>query len=269
MSISEPVHFFDLYSDLPGASKSWSPNTLKVRAVLNFKGIPYTQSWISYPDIKPLMISLGVPPNEEGMPYTLPAIIHKSSVTSNPNGALMDSLPIVLHLDKTFPSPSVFPSGDASYALVLAVQRLCSLLRPVFATLVIPRVAGILDDRGQKYFHETRSAAFGKPLSEVRPTDKESLDELWKLAETEAVALIQMLKGREEKKGPFFEGEKAGYADLLLASQLAFVDRLDSELFDKFLQLGDGVFKALYEACLPWLLGQGEDKEWPVPSSSS
>ncbi|KAL4993630.1 hypothetical protein BDV10DRAFT_22327 [Aspergillus recurvatus] len=262
------VHFFDLYSDFPGASKSWSPNTLKVRAVLNFKGIPYTQSWISYPDIKPLLTSLDVPPNREGRPYTLPAIIHKSSVTSNANGALMDSLPIVLHLDKTFPSPSVFPSGDASYALVLAVQRLCLLFRPVFATLVIPRVVGHLDDRGQKYFHETRSAMFGKPLPEVRPTDQESLDELWKLAETEAAVLIQMLKGREGKKGPFLEGENAGYADLLLASQLAFVDRFDPELLDKFLRLGDGVFKALYEACLPWLEGQGEDKEWPVPLSS-
>ena len=265
----EPVHFFDLYSDLPGPAKSWSPNTLGVRAVLNFKGIPYTQSWISYPDIKPLITGLGLPPNREGIPYTLPAIIHRSSVTSNPNGALMDSLPIVLHLDKTFPSPSVFPSGDASYALVLAVQKGCKLLRPVISKLVIPRVVEHLDDRGQKYFNETRSAWFGKPLAQVHPTDQASLDELWKLAETEAAVLIHMLKGRDGKKGLFFEGEKAGYADLLFASQLAFINRFNPELFKKFLQLGDGEFKTLYEACLPWLEGQGEDREWPVPSCSS
>ncbi|KAJ5119703.1 hypothetical protein N7448_010372 [Penicillium atrosanguineum] len=62
MASPEPVHFFDITSTLPGASKSWSPNTLKVRAALNFKGIPYTQSWISYPDIKPLITGLDLPP---------------------------------------------------------------------------------------------------------------------------------------------------------------------------------------------------------------
>jgi glutathione S-transferase len=237
--------------------------------VLNFKGIPYTQSWISYPDVKPLVTGLGLPPNEQGRPYTLPAIIHKSSVTSNPNGAMMDSLPIVMHLDKVFPSPPLFPSGDASYALLVAVGKILSLVEPAFRPLIIPRVADHLDPRGQKYFHETRSASLGKPLSEVRPTDKESLDELWKLAETESAALIKMLKGMEGKKGPFFEGEKPGFADLLLACHLTFIRRFDKELFEKFLGLGNGEMKALYKACLPWFEGQGEDKEWPIPQAAS
>ncbi|RDW67483.1 glutathione S-transferase family protein [Aspergillus mulundensis] len=267
MATTEAVHFFDLYSDLPVPSKSWSLNTLKVRAVLNLKGIPYTQSWMSYPDIKPLITGLGLPPNAQGLPYTLPAIIHKGSVTSNPSGALMDSLPIVQHLDKAFPGPSIFPSGDASFALVLSVEKILGGLWPVFRHLIVPRVAGHLDPRGQEYFIETRSKAFGKPLDEIRPTDQESLDELWKIAETETAVLIRMLKGREGKKGVFFEGEEAGYADLLLASYLAFVERFDQELFGKFMGLGDGEFRELYGACLPWLEGQGVEKEWPVSSA--
>ncbi|KAH8803650.1 hypothetical protein F5884DRAFT_806122 [Xylogone sp. PMI_703] len=269
MAVSEPVHFFDLYSDFPGGSKSWSPNTLKTRAVLNFKGIPYTQSWISYPDVKPLVTGLGLSANEQGRPYTLPAIIHKPSVTTNPNGALMDSLPIALHLDKVFPSPPLFPSGDASYVVFLAVRKLGSLLEPAYRPFIIGRVPDHLDPRGEKYFHETRSAEVGKPLSQLRPTDKESVDKLWKLAETESETLTTMLKGKEGKKGPFFEGEKAGYADLILACHLAFIERFDKELFEKFLNLGDGEFKTLYTACAPWLEGQGEDEEWPAPHAAS
>jgi glutathione S-transferase len=242
---------------------------LKIRAVLNFKGIPYTQSWISYPDIKPLAISLGLPPNQEGRPYTLPAIIHKSSVTSHPSGAMMDSLKIAAHLDKVFPSPPLFPSGDASYALFVAVSKIMSLLEPGFRPFIIPRVVDHLDPRGQKYFHETRSAALGKPLSEVRPTDKDTIDRLWRLVETESVALIKMLKGMERKEGPFLEGKKPGYADLFLACQLAFIERFDKELFGKFLDLGDGEIAALYHACLPWLEGQGGDKEWVIPPDTS
>ncbi|KAJ5595602.1 uncharacterized protein N7459_001810 [Penicillium hispanicum] len=285
--MADPVHFFDLFSDQPGphatprsngstighpnltyadlgASKSWSHNTLKTRAVLNFKGIPYVQSWISYPDIKDILTGLSVPPNEQGRPYTLPAIIHKSTVISNPHGAMMDSLTIAMHLDKVFPSPPLFPSGDASYALLIAVTKIMSLIEPGFRPLIIPRVPDHLDPRGQRYFHQTRSAALGKPLSEVRPTDKESLDNLWNLVKTNSATLIEMLHGTESKKGPFFEGEKAGYADLVYASQLAFIERFDKELFEKILGLGSGEIKDLYEACLPWLEGQGEDKEWSL-----
>ncbi|RAK96838.1 glutathione S-transferase family protein [Aspergillus ibericus CBS 121593] len=269
MADAEPVHFFDLYSDFPGPSKSWSPNTLKVRTVLNFKGIPYTQSWISYPDVKPLVTGLGLGPNEQGIPYTLPTIIHKASVTSNPHGAMMDSLPIVLHLDQVFPSPPLFPSGDASYALLLAVNKIITLHGPGFRQLIIPRVVDHLDPRGQEYFRETRSAHFGKPLAEVRPTDQESLDQLWQLLEKESATLIQMLQGREGKNGPFFEGETPGFVDLLLSCHLAFIERFDRELFDKFVGQGRGELKALYQACLPWLEGQGEDKEWPIPQAAS
>lgn len=286
MADSKPVHLFDITSTLqglsllnvsqipkpnphpnPGSSKPWSPNTLKVRAVLNFKKIPYTQSWVSYPDIAPLLQSLEVPPNTAGTPYTLPAIVHKASITSGPNGAMMDSLPIIQHLDKTYPSPPLFPSGDASYALVLAVGKIASLMAPAFRQLIIPCVVDSLDPRGAEYFTRTRTAAFGKPLADVRPKDKESIDALWQLVEKESAALLEIYTGREGKKGPFIEGEKPGYADLVLSCQIAFFQRFDTELFEKFLALGEGQFRALYRACLPWLEGQGEEVEWSGASA--
>lgn len=189
-------------------------------------------------------------------------------MTSNPSGALTDSIPIALHLDKTFPSPPLFPSGDASYALFVAVAKIMTLIEPGFRPFVVPRVPAHLDAQGKQYFTETRSAAFGKPLVDVLPTDKETVDKLWKLVETESAPLVKMLKGKEHKKGPFFEGEKAGFADLWVACHLAFIERFDKELFGKILGLGNGEIKALYEACLPWLEGQGEEKDWPIPQAA-
>ena len=231
--------------------------------MLNFKGIPYTQSWISFPDIKPLVTGLDLPPNKHRVPYTLPAIIH-NSVTTNPHGAMMDSLPIIEHLDKVFPSPPLFPSGDASYALFIAVEKIASLIVPAISARVLPRVPDGLDPRGREYFIRTRTEWFKKPLAEVLPTDQEKIDELWTLVEEQSKALIEMLQGREGKKGPFFEGETPGFADLFLACRVAFLERFDQELFKKLVDLGNGEIRTLYEACLPWLEGQGEEKEWPV-----
>lgn len=178
---------------------------------------------------------------------------------------MMDSLPIVLHLDKVFPSPPLFPSGDASYALFVALGKVAGGMGPGIRQLVIPNVPQHLDPRGQEYFNRTREVSFGKPLSEVRPKDQAGLDEIWKTVEAESQTLVSMLKGRDGKKGPFFEGEKVGYADLMICCVLAFFERMDPVFFEKLIGLGDGELKALWDACRPWLEGQGEEKEWPIP----
>lgn len=255
---------------ISGPSKSWSPNTLKIRAVLNYKNIPYTQSFLSFTDIKPLFTSLDLPPNNEAFVYTLPVIVNKASAspTQNPHGAIKDSLPIALHLEKLFPSPSILPSGDASYALLVAVDRLMDLIYSAFWRLIPPLVVGHIDPRGQEYFHESRTKFLGGPLPEVRRAALEDFNELWKLIETESAPLIKILKGKEGKKGPFFEGEKPGLADFWLVSLWAFVERFDKELFGKIVGLGDGEFGRLYDASRPWLEGQGVEKEWVAPASS-
>ncbi|KAF7163459.1 hypothetical protein CNMCM5623_008360 [Aspergillus felis] len=264
MASDSPVHFFDITSTLPGSSKSWSPNTLKTRMVLNYKRISYTQSWVSYPDIAPLLISLAVPANPDGIRYTLPAINHRPTVKSNPTGTLVDSFPIACHLEQHYPTPSLFPSGDASYALTIAVQKLMSSAVDKARPLIVPNVADILDDKGREYFIETRSVSFGKPLSEVRPRDPQRVKEATDEIKKEMEVLAQMLRGRPGKTGPFFEGDKPGYADFIVASFLAWVERSDKELWRELLDAGQGEFKALWEASIPWVEGQGEEKDWPV-----
>lgn len=180
---------------------------------------------------------------------------------------MMDSLPIVEHLDHVFPDRPLFPSGDASYALFLAVNRLVLAMGPAIRSMVIPRVPHHLDPRGQEYFVRTRTESFGKPLAEIRPTEEGEIAEIYETMTKGCMAFVTILKGREGKKGPFFEGETAGYADLFFVSHLAFFHRFDRELWEHVMGLGDGELRALWDACLPWLEGQGEEKEWPIPNA--
>lgn len=280
-----PVHFFDVQSKLPGSPsprppliqdqsltnsladniKAWSFNTNKTRLVLNYKGIPYTQSFISYPEITPLLRSLQVTSYPEGpFAYTLPAIYHPPSVKVNPSGAMMDSLPIAIHLDRLYPDRPLWPNGDASYALTIAVGKLVSNAALKSLVLVIPRVPKLLDRKGREYFIKTRSAMFGKPLSELRPADAESLRVTTESIKREVETLAQMLRGRYGKSGPFFEGETASYADFILMAYLAWTEKLDKDLWGELMGVGRGELRALWDACLPWLYGQGQTTKWKI-----
>jgi glutathione S-transferase len=176
-----------------------------------------------------------------------------------------DSLPIALHLDGMFPAPEyplLFPN-EGSYGLALAVQKFVTGAIAKGMTIVIPKVADILDDRGAVYFHRTRKERFGKPLAEVAPKGKE-LDATWKALKKEMEILANMLKGGEGKKGPFFEGDQAGYADFLVVSFLAWFERADHKDWEILMGIGEGEFRRLWHACLPWLEGQGEEKPWNI-----
>lgn len=243
--------------------------------VLNYKGIPYTQSYIPYPDIKPLLQSLSIPPRTTTrIPYTLPAIIHPETIKSNPTGTMNDSWPIALHLDKTFPAPEyppLFPSGRASHALAVAVQNIIAGMIYKSRRILMPKAPVFLDERAKEYYHATRTSKemFGIPLDQLLARGDE-LEEEWKgmLAETEV--LVDMLKGhqgKEESAGPFFEGDKPSYADFLVVSFIAWAERADKKDWERLVSAGDGELLRLWEACLPWVNGQGEEKTTDIPKA--
>ncbi|KAK2759910.1 hypothetical protein FQN54_002645 [Arachnomyces sp. PD_36] len=273
MASQEKLHFLDITSSLPVPQKSWSPNTLRTRMILNYKQIPYTQSYISYPDIAPLLKSYSLQPLTTGkMPYTLPAITHPKSITATPSGTMNDSWPIALHLDKTFPAPEyppLFPSGRASHALAVAVQGIISSLIMRSRRMLIPKVPDILDKAGAEYYRYTRSwkSVYGLPLDQLLAKGEE-LEMEWRGFIADLEVVVKMLKGhqgKEEVDGPFFEGDRPGYADFLMVSFFAFVERTDKADFERMMGVGEGELRRLYEACLPWVNGQGEEKSIDIP----
>ena len=144
------------------------------RFALNYKGVPYETVFVSYPDIRELVISFGAEPGYRNTPhgdlYTLPAIYdpaHKLFI--------VDSWKIALHLDKHYPARD--GSGAIDEAKQILPQGSRMLQRSFFMwhdNVVLDPVADIacmdcpesLDERGAVYFRETRALWWGKPLEE-------------------------------------------------------------------------------------------------------
>ncbi|KAL4995989.1 hypothetical protein BDV10DRAFT_196296 [Aspergillus recurvatus] len=208
MPDSTPVQSFDILSALPGPNKSWSPNTLKICLVLNYKSITYTQNYISLPDITLLL-------------------------------TMIDSLPIALYLEELYPAqeyPSIFPNRDESYMLTITVNKL--RYNMVFAgyALTAPWITNIFDSlRGREYYIRTRSVP----------------DMLGRL-------LL-------EKGGLFFEGKQPSLADFVFQAFIVWVKVADGDVWRELVSVGDGVVRALWDACYPWVEGQGDNVEWEIP----
>ncbi|ODQ80621.1 hypothetical protein BABINDRAFT_160876 [Babjeviella inositovora NRRL Y-12698] len=141
--ITDQVVLWDISSKIPG--KIWSPNTMKVRAVLNFRGIPFETQFFTYSTFPALLEKEGVKPWPQAPHYTLPAISHKGKT-------IMGSDQIVAYLEKEFPhSRSVYPTPEA----LEEATSMCSLV-PTLEGVTAPTagafVSGIMEDVDQKYF---------------------------------------------------------------------------------------------------------------------
>lgn len=141
---------------------------------LNYKGIPYRTEWVEFPDIGPLLISLGVKPNppEAFAEYTLPAIHDPRTGTT-----VMDSLKIIAYLDDTYPdTPAMFPSPTRSltYAFHDALYR--NVMQHL-SLLLAPILVSKLNAPGQVYLRTKLEIIFGCQVEDIVTTEKRV--ELW------------------------------------------------------------------------------------------
>jgi len=197
-------------------SNAMSINRGRLRAVLNYKGIPYRTEWIEYPDIAPLCKRLGINPTswtEDGSPeYTLPAIHDPSTGIY-----IADSFPIAQYLEKTYPdTPSVFPNDTA--ALQKAFET--SFGRRVSAVwaFMIPATCLRLNPSSEEYFRRTREISYGKKLEDVVPTGDARTEE-WRKFE-KGLDIVHSYLVSTDEKGPYMMGNTISWSDLLLFSYL-------------------------------------------------
>ncbi|KAI9339881.1 hypothetical protein BDR26DRAFT_861757 [Obelidium mucronatum] len=256
----QPLTFFDIPSTK--GHVSWSPNTAKVRMTLNYKRIPFKTTWLSFPDIESNHKSLGIPANPVGpAAYTCPAICDPNNVNSD-MVVMQDSFPIVKYLDATYTGPahpSVFDQvggaegGGGGMAISLLVQNILNTrLYPHIIKITIPKVPTLLDDRGVEYFHRTRTARFGVPLSELC-VDPEAE---WRALEKEIRVLSDVLVASQERGGgPFFMGSVPCYGDFCFVGFLVWIKAADERDGERVFAMGQGgCFQRLVDACKPWLV---------------
>jgi len=207
------IVFYDIPSTLPG--KAWSPNTWKVRFVLNYKGIPYRTEWVEYPDIEPHNKKLGINPTSkkpDGSPhYTLPAIHDPSTGTY-----LADSLLIAEYLEKTYPdTPSIFPHETKSLQYAFQSSFGIGAVRPFIIPTIFPKLG---TQRSEDYYRRTREISFGKTLEDVVPVGNERIEEWAKFRE--GLNKVDQCFAKTDAKGPFVMGDTISWSDIFVSSYL-------------------------------------------------
>ncbi|CEF78782.1 unnamed protein product [Fusarium graminearum] len=112
---SKNIIFYDILPRPPVEKNAHAPNPWKSRLALNFKGVPYTTTWVAMTDIAKTRISLNVPAGRKFADgkdfYTLPIMQDPTT------GALLgDSFDIALYLNKTYPGGGdLFPTQKLDF----------------------------------------------------------------------------------------------------------------------------------------------------------
>ncbi|KAL8856101.1 MAG: hypothetical protein Q9178_007296 [Gyalolechia marmorata] len=257
---SETITLYDIPSKPP--NKSWSPNSWKVRLILNYKKIPYTTHWLEYPDIAPHHTALGIPPNQPSetslvpTPYTLPTIRIPTSLLTHSNESgkddkdkdryIMDSTLIATELEKMYPDPPLYLNSEEQQR----IQQIWGSILKVIGPTLLPKVVRILNERSVPYFVETREKAFGAKLQVL---EKEEVQEkAWREVRPLIRELGEVVGG---KGGPFVRGEEVSYGDFVVVAGMRFLERCGEGALGRFLEGEEegGKLGALYEASKVWL----------------
>ncbi|KAG8928415.1 hypothetical protein FRC02_006935, partial [Tulasnella sp. 418] len=227
MSSDTPIILYDIPST--NETKAFSPNTWRTRLVLNYKGISYETKWLSYPDVRPTLIEIGITPvnfRPDGTPmYTCPSITVQSPSESKFH--LTDSAPIAEYLDANFAGPKVFPPGSKA-AQHLFITHLQQHLLPNLGPLMIGLTPKILDSRSNEYYEPSRAGFYGCDLKDLWPAGPER-EARWQTVQKDFDALATIYDKNEEGGGIYFMGSGPTYADMALVSILLWTKEMHTD----------------------------------------
>ncbi|KAF8965876.1 hypothetical protein BDZ97DRAFT_1810125 [Flammula alnicola] len=208
------IIFYDIPSTRPG--NAWSPNTWKTRYCLNFKGIPYKTEWIEYPDIEEHCKKFGIletSKNTDGRPhYTLPAIHDPSTGVY-----LADSFLIAEYLEKTYPTPSLFPHN--TLGLQTPFNDTYGGQMDALWNFILPATCLVLNPPSEEYFRRTREKLFGTTLEDLVPKGENAVVEWAKYKD----GLGKVDTWYAKSGGPFLIGDAVSWADFVVAAYLIWL----------------------------------------------
>ncbi|KAH7136831.1 hypothetical protein B0J13DRAFT_560122 [Dactylonectria estremocensis] len=267
MSTKSPIVLYDIATRPPAEKSCCSPNPWKARLALNFKGLPYSTSWVALPDIVKVRSGLEVPPCRKFADgtdfYTLPIV--KDPATGSLVG---DSFDIAVYLQKTYPSSGasdLFPEQTLDYAFT----------HP-FAILVPLSKASETEFTDYAKFNANVDAAFSAHVQltvQGFPFDPATTEAVkaewvrragvtrWEDFALEGEAREKMMDSfrdtlgglaklfSRDTSGPFLLGTTASYADLIVGAWLRMMHAtLPESEWDQVRSWHDGLFGRLYDA---------------------
>ncbi|KAH4004402.1 hypothetical protein HBH70_064400 [Parastagonospora nodorum] len=269
MTTSKPLIFYDISS--PIQPRSYAPNPSKARLALSFKQVPFKSTFIDIPDIPEVRKGLNCPATrkfDDGSDYyTLPVLQDQSS-----NKVIGDSYDIANYLEDTFPNSGgcLFPKDSTGtgldyespnkdtqfYAPITtnkgskneAYARFNLHVDATFSANVIlvthrlpfnPESAEATKALFVKRAHMNSwddMSVHGEAREKTRAGFKEALKSLAKLFTV-------------HQGGPYLEGEKANYADLIVGGWLNMLsETMPEDEWKDFRTWHGGVFAKLHDA---------------------
>ncbi|KAH6643293.1 hypothetical protein BKA67DRAFT_587318 [Truncatella angustata] len=220
----------------------FSPAVWRVRLLLNYKKIPYSTTFLEFPDIEPTLRPFGLVPDAStsGTKYTVPAIHHLPS-----NTYLMESDHIAEFLASNYPSPPLSLTSDLGKEIKTKARAATA---KAISCSIMPREIQILSPRAQEYFRRTREAVLGHPLEDLLDPKRE--EKAWSGVSNGMRAIEELLK-TNEADGPFILGARPSYDDFFIAGALQSTRVVDGNTFQRLTNYPG--FKRIYEACSPYL----------------
>jgi glutathione S-transferase len=266
-----PLIFYDISS--PIEPRSYAPNPSKARFALGFKGVPFKTTWVDILDIPDVRKGLGCPPTrkfDDGSDfYTLPMLQDPSAG----NKVVGDSFDIANYLDDAYPDSGAgrlfpedstrtgldyeSPAKDTPFIAPLttnqgakneAYARFNMHVDATFTAYVVlvshylpfnPDTAEAV----QALFAKRAHLSSWDVLS-VQGEAREQLKAAFKEALT---SLAQLFTIHED--GPYLEGKRATYADLIVGGWLHMLAAtMPEEEWKDFRTWHGGVFARLHDA---------------------
>jgi glutathione S-transferase len=220
----------------------FSPAVWRIRLLLNYKRIPYTTTFIEFPDIEPTLAALGIPPNDPTKaryPYTVPAIHHIPTDTH-----VMDSAAIAPFLEAAYPDPPLPLSSDLGRKIETKAR---AVVGPAFYTSLQPREMHIISPRAQEYFRRTREEALGHPLEDLIAGDRE--EKVWTAVADDARAAGELMQTNKDE-GPFVLGAQPSFTDFFIAGALQNARIVHEPVWERCMRYPG--YREVYEACEQW-----------------
>ena len=158
---------------------------------------------------------------------------------------MMDSAPIALFLESTYPDPPVPLTSELGREIEAKAR---SVVGTAFSRSVMPREIHILSPRAQEFFRRTREASLGHPLEDLLDPDKE--EQRWKAVDGSMRAVGELMQ-THRADGPFVLGARPSYTDFFIAGSLQSARVVDEGVFQRSIKYPG--FGEIYKACLPYM----------------
>ncbi|KAF8841520.1 hypothetical protein BDN67DRAFT_967105 [Paxillus ammoniavirescens] len=246
------ITFFDIPTTIPGPV-AISPNTWRIRLILNYKKLRYQTCWVEVADIETICKARGIPHSTvkpDGTPkFTLPAIIdHK------PSGdvAISESLRIAEYLEKEYLDPessrAIIPLGTTPL-LKAYEHHILAYITSRLWPLVALDIYSVKTPADQDRLCRHMQATFGKRVQEIVLVG-EAREVLWKEIEN---AFDVVAGGIAQNGGQYLMGNNPCFVDFTLCGLLMMFRYISSdEAWPQICAWRGGFWKDYFNAFLPY-----------------